>query len=49
MIAMQAWGMEWAEVMYAVDNPGSGKLYRGEGFEPRWKIVLYRKLISPGS
>ena len=43
MLAMRGWGMEWAEVMYGVDNPASGELYRGEGFEPRWKIVLYRK------
>jgi ribosomal protein S18 acetylase RimI-like enzyme len=49
MAAMREWGMEWAEVMYGVDNPGSGKLYRGEGFEPRWKIVLYRKPVSLGS
>lgn len=49
MAAMQEWGMEWAEVMYEVDNPGSGKLYRGEGFEPLWRIVLYLKSISLGS
>jgi ribosomal protein S18 acetylase RimI-like enzyme len=49
MAAMREWGMEWAEVMYEVDNPGSGKLYRAEGFEPRWRIVLYRKPVSPGS
>lgn len=45
MKAMRGWGMEWAEVMYEVENPGSGKLYRSEGFEPRWKIVLYRKPV----
>lgn len=49
MAAMREWGMEWAEVMYALDNPGSGKLYLGEGFEPLWKIVLYRKPVSLGS
>ena len=49
LTAMKEWGMEWAEVMYEVDNPGSGKLYRGEGFEPLWRIVLFRKPISLGS
>jgi ribosomal protein S18 acetylase RimI-like enzyme len=46
MAMMVDWGMEWAEVMYEVDNPGSGKLYRGEGFEPLWTVVLYRKPVS---
>lgn len=45
MQAMRGWGMEWAEVMYEVDNPASGKLYRGEGFEPLWKVVPYRKPV----
>jgi ribosomal protein S18 acetylase RimI-like enzyme len=49
MVAMRARGMQWAEVMFAVDNPGSGRLYRGEGFEPLWRIVLYRKSINLGS
>ena len=43
MLAMRQWGMRHAEVAYEVDNPGSGKLYRSEGFEPVEKIVLYRK------
>ncbi len=47
MTMMVGWGMEWAEVMYEVDNPGSGKLYRGEGFEPVWRVVLYRKPRTP--
>ena len=42
---MIEWGMEWAEVMYETENPGSGKLYRGEGFEPLWKVNLYRKPV----
>lgn len=46
MAAMAGWGMEWAEVMYETENPGSGRLYRGEGFEPLYKAVLYRKPIS---
>lgn len=46
MAAMAGWGMDWAEVMYETENPGSEKLYRGEGFKPRWKIVFYRKPIS---
>lgn len=46
MAMMVDWGMQWAEVMYEVDNPGSGKLYRGEGFRPLWKVVLYRKPVS---
>ncbi len=47
MAMMVGWGMQWAEVMYEVDNPGSGKLYRGEGFEPLWRVVLYRKARTP--
>jgi ribosomal protein S18 acetylase RimI-like enzyme len=46
MLAMIEWGMKWAEVMYETENPGSGKLYRSEGFEPKWKIVLYRKPLT---
>ncbi len=46
MAAMAGWGMKWAEVMYEADNPGSGRLYRGEGFEPLYKLVFYRKPIS---
>lgn len=46
MAAMASWGMEWAEVMYEVENPGSGRLYRGEGFEPLWKEMFYRKPVS---
>ena len=49
MQAMQDWGMERAEVMYETENPGSGKLYRSEGFEPKWKIILYRKSRVVGS
>lgn len=45
MTAMRGWGMDSVEVMYEVENPGSGKLYRGEGFQPRWKVVLYRKPV----
>lgn len=46
MATMASWGMEWAEVMYEEENPGSGRLYRGEGFEPTWKQVFYRKPID---
>ena len=46
MAAMVSWGMEFAEVMYEVENPGSGRLYRGEGFEALWKEMFYRKPIS---
>lgn len=46
MAAMVGWGMEWAEVMWETDNPGSGALYRSEGFEPIFKTVFYRKPIS---
>jgi len=49
MQAMIGWGMEWAEVMYEVTNPGADPLYRGEGFEPLWKVTLYRKPVSRGS
>jgi GNAT superfamily N-acetyltransferase len=45
MARMRSWGMEWAEVMYEVDNPGSEALYRGEGFVPTWDVVLYRKPV----
>ncbi len=43
MLAMREWGMRHAEVAYEVDNPASGPLYRGEGFEPVEQIILYRK------
>jgi mycothiol synthase len=46
MAAMKMWGMEWAEVMYEEENPGSGRLYRGEGFVPMWKELFYRKPIG---
>lgn len=46
MVAMASWGMEWAEVIYETDNPGSGPLYRSEGLEPVLKNVLYRKPVS---
>jgi ribosomal protein S18 acetylase RimI-like enzyme len=46
MIQMKQWGMEHAEVMYETGNPGSGGLYRGEGFVPIHKIILFRKPIS---
>ncbi len=45
MAKMRGWSMEWAEVMYEVDNPGSGPLYLGEGFVPTWDVVLYRKPV----
>ena len=47
MQAMQDWGMEHAEVMFEEGNPGSGKLYLGEGFEPIWELSLFRKPFSP--
>ncbi len=40
--AMRSWGMESAEVLYAEENPGSGSLYRSEGFVPIEKIILFR-------
>jgi GNAT superfamily N-acetyltransferase len=43
MVAMRQWGMQHAEVMYETSNPGSGPLYRDEGFVPIKKVVLYRK------
>jgi GNAT superfamily N-acetyltransferase len=43
MLAMRERGMNYAEVVYGIDNPGSGPLYRGEGFEPVEQVVLYRK------
>lgn len=43
MEAMRSWGMTHAEVMYETENPGSGLLYRSEGFVPIDKIVVYRK------
>lgn len=46
MAEMSKWGMEWAEVMYEAANPGSGRLYRGEGFEPLWTIQFYRKPVE---
>jgi GNAT superfamily N-acetyltransferase len=46
MVAMREWGMRYAEVAYAVDNPASGPLYRGEGFEPVEQTILYRKHVS---
>lgn len=46
MATMAGWGMEYAEVMYEVTNPGSTKLYRGEGFVPLWKVVFYKKPVS---
>ncbi len=49
MLAMRDWGMLHAEVMYETENPGSGPLYRGEGFIPVEKVVLYRKPIGTES
>lgn len=46
MAAMRQWGMEHAEVMYEMSNPGSGPLYRDEGFAPIKKVVLFRKSIK---
>ena len=46
MAVMASWGMEWAEVMYELNNPGSVRLYRSVGFEPLYKTVIYRKPIS---
>jgi ribosomal protein S18 acetylase RimI-like enzyme len=49
MQLMKSWGMEWAEVMYEVSNPGSGRLYRGEGFADVHQLVLYRKPVNLGN
>ncbi len=50
MLMMREWGMEHAEVAYGVENPGSGSLYRSEGFVPVEKVVLFRKqILSRGS
>lgn len=49
MKAMRQWGMESAEVMYEVDNPGAEPLYCGEGFTPVAQVAIYRKPISLGS
>jgi len=46
MVEMRRWGMKWAEVMYEVNNPGSGRLYRGEGFTPLWEVAFYRKPVG---
>ena len=46
MEAMRSWGMIHAEVMYEMANPGSGALYRGEGFVPIDKIITYGKSIA---
>ncbi|MEA2002692.1 MAG: GNAT family N-acetyltransferase [Actinomycetota bacterium] len=45
MRLMRESGMEWAEVMYEVDNPGSEALYRAEGFVPLWEVLRYRKPV----
>ena len=49
MEAMRSWGMRFAEVMYDRDNPGSGPLYRSEGFVPVEEIILYRKPVAGGT
>jgi ribosomal protein S18 acetylase RimI-like enzyme len=46
MAEMSKLGMERAEVMYEVANAGSGRLYRGEGFEPLWRIQFFRKPVK---
>lgn len=49
MREMKSWGMESAEVMYEVDNPGAGPLYGGEGFALVAEINIFRKPVSLGS
>lgn len=49
MREMKSWGMESAEVVYEVDNPGAEPLYGGEGFAPVAEINIFRKPVSLGS
>lgn len=48
MAELRRRGMVEAQIGYEVDNPGSGPLYRAEGFVPTWETRIYAKPISRG-